>query len=260
MLFAASIALVSLAAVATDLPSLQQLAECGAAVAAANPIVAAARKSELDPAYRYGFDIATCLCADPSDGGLGGAVASRDEPRIRRALDDAAQEGFGAAKTLLRDDYPLRSETIAVDAGVVALRVSEYRATRDLSPVTADPTLTAIAELHARRMASADRLEHVLPGEGSFGRRLEDGAFRSSLAVENIAAGTRTLGEVLDLWRRSPRHDANLLRDGVVKLGVGVAWAPDSRYRIYWCLVLARGESTADQDATAATTGTNHTP
>lgn len=244
---------------AADFPSLQQLAERGAAVAIANPVVAAARKDELDSAYLYGFDIATGLFADPADGGLGADVASREERGIRRALDEAAQEGFGAAKSLLRDDYPLHSETIAVDSGVVALRVSEYRASRDLPPVAADPTLTAIAQLHARRMASADRMEHVLPGEGSFGKRLEDGNFRSSLAVENIAAGTRTLDDVLKVWRGSPRHDANLLQDGVAKLGVGVAWAPGSRYRIYWCLVLARGEA-ADQGTTADTTGTNHTP
>jgi uncharacterized protein YkwD len=57
---------------------------------------------------------------------------------------------------------------------------------------------------------------------------------------------------VLHLWRESPRHDANLLRAGVSKLGVGVALAPESRYRTYWCLVLAQRR--------AESTGTNHTP
>jgi uncharacterized protein YkwD len=128
--------------------------------------------------------------------------------------------------------------SVTVDAEEAAALISQYRGTRGLSRVTVDPTLMQIAFLHARRMAAADRLTHVLRGEGSFARRLSDGGFEARVAVENIAGGPATLGEALALWRRSPPHDRNLLASGVSKLGIGVATDHDSRYQTYWTLIL----------------------
>jgi uncharacterized protein YkwD len=115
-----------------------------------------------------------------------------------------------------------------------------------LSQVAVDPTLMQIAFLHARRMAAADRLTHVLRGEGSFAQRLADGGFEATVAVENIAGGPATLGEAFALWRRSPPHDRNLLAAGVSKLGIGVASDPDSRYRTYWTLILGEDGHAVD--------------
>jgi uncharacterized protein YkwD len=128
--------------------------------------------------------------------------------------------------------------SVTVDAEEAAALVSKYRGARGLSQVAVDPTLMQIAFLHARRMAAADRLTHVLRGEGSFAQRLSDGGFEATVAVENIAGGPATLGEALALWRRSPPHDRNLLTSGVTKLGIGVAFARDSRYQTYWTLIL----------------------
>lgn len=128
--------------------------------------------------------------------------------------------------------------SVTVDAEEAAALISRYRGTRGLSQVTVDPTLMQIAFRHARRMAATNRLTHVLRGEGSFAQRLSAGGFEAKVAVENIAGGPRTLAEALVLWRRSPAHDRNLLASGVSKLGIGVATAGDSRYKIYWTLIL----------------------
>ncbi len=131
------------------------------------------------------------------------------------------------------------SEPRAVDAELAAAAVSQERAAHALPPVAIDPRLMRIAALHARRMAEAGRLEHALPGEVSFARRFDDGDFAATSAAENIAGGPHSFSEALALWRASPRHEENLLLEGVSKLGVGVAVAPDSPYETYWSLVLA---------------------
>jgi uncharacterized protein YkwD len=137
---------------------------------------------------------------------------------------------------------------VVADGEEAAAYISQYRASRGLPGVTVDPTLTQIAVLHARRMAAANRLAHVLPGQGSFAQRLSAGGFAARLAVENIAGGPRSVAEALALWRRSPPHDRNLLTAGVSKLGIGVATARNTRYKTYWTLILGEDGSGVDND------------
>lgn len=125
-----------------------------------------------------------------------------------------------------------------LDAGQAAALISQYRASHGLPPVTIDPTLTKIASVHANRMAATDTMSHVLPGEGSFQQRLIAGGFQASMAAENVAAGQPTLTAVLEAWRKSPGHNANLLLPNVSKIGIALALADSSRYKYYWSLVL----------------------
>ena len=136
-------------------------------------------------------------------------------------------------------DRPLVTTPGTVDPQAAAERISQYRASNGLPPVTVDQRLTTIAADHARRMASANRVAHVLPGEGSFQQRLAAGGFQASLAAENIGAGYKSLADAFAGWRKSPSHNVNLLRAGVSRIGIAVANAPDSKYKTYWSLVLA---------------------
>jgi uncharacterized protein YkwD len=126
----------------------------------------------------------------------------------------------------------------SVDAAEAAALISQYRRSRGLSGVTVDPTLTRIAAVHAQRMAAADKMAHVLPGEGSFQQRLKAGGFTAAMAAENVAAGQDSLAEVLEAWRKSPGHNANLLLPNVSKIGIALSVAEGSKYKTYWALVL----------------------
>ena len=116
--------------------------------------------------------------------------------------------------------------------------ISKYRMANGLKPVTLDPVLTKIASVHADRMARTDTMSHALPGEGSFHDRLIAGGFRASMAAENVAAGQPTLAAVLEAWRKSPGHNANLLLPNISKIGIALSVAPGGRYKYYWSLVL----------------------
>jgi uncharacterized protein YkwD len=127
----------------------------------------------------------------------------------------------------------------SVNATEAAALITNYRASRGLPAVSVDRRLMHIAADHAGRMAASRRMAHVLPGEGSFQRRLAAGGFDASLAAENIGAGYDSLAEAMNGWRNSPDHDKNLLLPGVSRIGIAVVLAADGKYRTYWSLVLA---------------------
>jgi uncharacterized protein YkwD len=133
----------------------------------------------------------------------------------------------------------LSTQPGVVDSREAASLISAYRRQQGLGGVTVSPTLTRIAADHSRRMAAANRMAHILPGQGSFRQKLTSGGYFSSTAGENIAAGQDTLADVLAAWRRSPGHNRNLLLRSATEIGIAVAVAPESRYKTFWTLILA---------------------
>jgi hypothetical protein len=113
--------------------------------------------------------------------------------------------------------------------------ISRYRAEHGLPPVTPDAKLMQLAAEQANAMARAGVLDHDV------GRpfQVRIVSYGPEVAVENIAAGTKTFASTLDIWQHSPGHDANLRRTGVTRFGIASAEAPDSKYKIFWALIMA---------------------
>ncbi|HWJ72872.1 MAG TPA: CAP domain-containing protein [Kaistia sp.] len=128
----------------------------------------------------------------------------------------------------------------SVSPEAAASMISGYRAGHGLGPVTVDPLLNKMAADQARAMAAVDQVGHDVKGGGSFARRLTASGFDAGIAVENVGAGYRTLAEAFSGWRDSKSHNANMLKPGVTRLGIGTAYAPSSKYKVYWSLILAK--------------------
>ena len=124
---------------------------------------------------------------------------------------------------------------VGAQAQGAAQAISHYRHQHGLGAVTADSRLMALAAEQAHAMARAGVLDHSV--SRPFGSRIA--GYGPDVAVENIAAGTRSFGATFDLWKRSPGHDANLRRSGVTRFGIASAPAPQSRYKVFWALILA---------------------
>lgn len=124
-----------------------------------------------------------------------------------------------------------------LDAAAAASMLSGYRANNGLTAVTVDPALMQLADQQARAMASHDKLDHNVIRD--FGERLEVAGYKSKVAAENIGAGYHTLAEAFSGWRDSPPHRRNMLLDGVSRIGIAAAYAPKSKYRVFWALILA---------------------
>jgi len=136
--------------------------------------------------------------------------------------------------------HPAIDQPATVDPAAAAAMVTEFRRKGGLGAVKIDPTLAAIATKHAKAMAAKDKLAHVLPGEVSFSARLTAGGYDALYAAENVGAGYHTLDEAIAGWKASPPHRANMLNRNIDRIGIAVAYNKDSRFKDFWCLVLAK--------------------
>ena len=130
------------------------------------------------------------------------------------------------------------AQTDAVlDAAATASMISGYRGNNGLGPVTVDPELMRFADEQARAMAARDKMDH--DAARPFAERIRKAGLGGSVAVENISAGYHTLAEAFSGWRDSPPHRANMLNAAVTRIGIAAIYAPNSKYKVFWALVLA---------------------
>jgi uncharacterized protein YkwD len=93
-------------------------------------------------------------------------------------------------------------------------------------------------------MAKADKVSHDIGGKG-LKQRMASVSYRAVIMAENVGAGYQTLAEAFSGWRDSPSHNKNMLIPAVTKMGIGTAYVPNSKYKVYWALVLAEPDPKA---------------
>jgi uncharacterized protein YkwD len=124
-----------------------------------------------------------------------------------------------------------------LDTIAAATMISQYRQNSGLGTVEVDPELVRLAETQSLAMASQNKLDHDV--KAPLARRLNASGYPANVAVENVSAGYHTLAEAFSGWRDSPPHNANMLKTGVTKLGIAASYAPNTKYKVFWTLILA---------------------
>ncbi len=124
-----------------------------------------------------------------------------------------------------------------LDPQAAASMISLYRQNNGLAGVVVDPDLMKLAEAQSEAMAKRNKLDHDV--KGPLEKRLGASGYPAKLAVENVSAGYHTLAEAFSGWRDSPPHKANMLKNGVTKLGIAATYAPNTKYKVFWTLILA---------------------
>jgi uncharacterized protein YkwD len=127
-----------------------------------------------------------------------------------------------------------------LDPQAAASMISLYRQNNGLGGVAVDPQLMTLAESQSQAMASHNKLDHDV--KAPLAQRLNGSGYPATLAVENVSAGYHTLAEAFSGWRDSPPHRANMLKSGVTKLGIAASYAPNTKYKVFWTLILASSE------------------
>jgi uncharacterized protein YkwD len=131
----------------------------------------------------------------------------------------------------------LATSDAVLDAAAAQSMISGYRSNNGLGGVTIDPELMRLATEQAHTMAARDKLDHDVGRP--FQDRIQKSGFDAGVAVENISAGYHTLAEAFSGWRDSPPHRANMLNSHVTRMGIAAAYAPQSKYKVFWALILA---------------------
>ena len=149
----------------------------------------------------------------------------------------------GCAATTETPQQPAFYDNLAraeaqVNVNAAASLLSDYRRRNGLPPVEIDTRLVEMADAQAKAMAKRNQVSHD-PGGRNFNKRLSASGFNASRAAENIGAGYHTLAEAFSGWRDSPSHNKNMLLAGATKMGIATAYAANSKYKVFWALVLA---------------------
>jgi uncharacterized protein YkwD len=142
--------------------------------------------------------------------------------------DTSAEPSF--YRSMASADAPL-------DATTAASMISGFRTNNGLGSVDIDPELMQLAQAQASAMAARDKLDHNIIRD--LGSRLKGSGYDGRVAAENIGAGYHTLAEAFSGWRDSPPHRKNMLLAGATRIGIATAYAPNSKYKVYWALILA---------------------
>ena len=128
-----------------------------------------------------------------------------------------------------------------LDSQAAASMISLYRQNNGLGAVAVDPELMKLAQSQSQVMASRNKLDHDV--KAPLAKRLSASGYPATVAVENVSAGYHTLAEAFSGWRDSPPHRANMLKNGVTKLGIAASYAPETKYKVFWTLILASSEA-----------------
>jgi uncharacterized protein YkwD len=134
----------------------------------------------------------------------------------------------------------MASAGATLDSQAAASMLSLYRQNNGLGIVVVDPELMRLAESQSQAMASQNKLDHDV--KGPLAKRLNASGYPATVAVENVSAGYHTLAEAFSGWRDSPPHRANMLKNGVTKLGIAASYAPNTKYKVFWTLILAASD------------------
>ncbi len=106
--------------------------------------------------------------------------------------------------------------------------INQYRATRGASPLTIDPTLNATAQgLAANYAASSNR--PAKPNE--------------TILQMQLSAGYSTFADTFSGWRGRTSDAAAIADTSATRVGIGVAYSPNSTFGVHWVLLLAGPES-----------------
>jgi uncharacterized protein YkwD len=158
-----------------------------------------------------------------ADGGISVALAGRTENGPPPAVQPTFYQDLARADAM-------------VDARAAQSMISGYRRNNRLEPLAVDPELMRIASEQARAMAARNTMDHDMVR--SFQERMREAGIDGSVAID-VGAGYHTLADAFSGWRDSPLHRANMLNRNVTRMGIAAAYAPISKYKVFWALILA---------------------
>lgn len=127
--------------------------------------------------------------------------------------------------------------------------LNALRKSKGLYPVEPCDDLRVAAKIHARQMASADDMQHVLKGAKypTPADRMRAAGYGSGYeSAEVIASGQTTPTDVVKGWLNSPQHKEAILHPDVEDVGASVQY---SRSGVsYTCAVLCVSDDYNDDD------------
>ena len=208
-----------------------------------------------------------CLSLASCGGGGGDAPAAIGVPAVassaqRAALPSAVTTALQATPTTptAPASAPAATSAFAVDAscglngaaGIQAEVLQRLNALRSLGavcgtnafaatgPLTWNKQLLQVAIGHSTDMAQKNYFAHNSLDGRTPAERVTAAGYIWSNVGENIAAGQRSVEEVMNDWTNSPGHCQNLMNPNFRDVAVACVRNDAASYRLYWSMELGR--------------------
>ncbi len=114
----------------------------------------------------------------------------------------------------------------------VLSEINTFRSGHGLAPLHLDARLNQAAQIHSEDMARQDEITHMGHDGSTPDERISRAGYNWHSMAENVAAGERSVKEVVRDWINSPLHRQNMLEPTVSDMGVGFQQS-------YWTIDLA---------------------
>lgn len=118
---------------------------------------------------------------------------------------------------------------------------------RAAPPVRWNLRLLNAAYRHSVEMARTNLVSHTSLDARELKNRILQTGYLHEQAGENIAAGQRSVAQVVNDWANSPPHCATMMSYELNEVGAACVFKKDSFYRFYWTLDMARHMSKNEQ-------------
>lgn len=113
--------------------------------------------------------------------------------------------------------------------------LNEYRRANNLPEFSINQSLLNAAKWQSSDMATKNYLGHVDSQGRGFDVRFTDFGYNTNTYIaENVAAGYETASDVLQGWKNSPGHNANMLNGNLRVIGISRVYNANSTYKWYW--------------------------
>lgn len=119
--------------------------------------------------------------------------------------------------------------------------INSVRAAAGVRALKPCPALRRSAQEYAALMAVRDHFGHVGPDGSEPEERIRIEGYRWRVLGENIAAGQRSVADVVAAWVASPGHYANLVDPRFRHVGLGHAFSNVGDRGDYWVQSFGRG-------------------
>ena len=140
--------------------------------------------------------------------------------------------GYSASDADLKAESEINAANYMSYYNEVLRLTNEIRAEAGVGPLTLDTTLCKAASMRSLEMDYAQLFSHTRPNGSSCFTTMEYFGCSYTTCGENIAAGYGSPAAVVEGWKNSPGHYANMINPNFTKLGVG--YTPTNVEGTYW--------------------------
>ncbi|MFQ5858522.1 MAG: CAP domain-containing protein, partial [Anaerolineae bacterium] len=122
--------------------------------------------------------------------------------------------------------------------------INRERQRRGLSALRVNPSLMAAAQTHSTDLATHNHWGHTGTDGSTPQERMRRAGYPLGAGEELLAANSIDVDAIVQFWLRNPEYQSALMNVNYVDIGAGYAYDPNTDYRDYWTVLVARPVAT----------------